>query len=97
MVETVVNSPNPYSDHAMVSLQFKAFDEDSFSYGPGYWKCNTSVLDNATFIKEFEELWSQLNSNDIKNGPWWENCKVQFKDLIIMHSCKISSCYFQTE
>ena len=38
MVETVVNSPNPYSDHAMVSLQFKSFHKDSFSYRPGYWK-----------------------------------------------------------
>ena len=56
MVEMIVNSPNPYSDHAMLSLKFKAFDEDSFSYGPGYWKCNTSVLDNVAFVKEFEEL-----------------------------------------
>ena len=32
---------------------------------------------------------------NIKDGPWWENCKVQFKDLIIMHSRKISADYYQ--
>ena len=96
MVEMIINSPNPYSDHAMVSLKFKAFDEDSFSYGPGYWKCNTSILDNTAFVKEFEELWLRLNITDIKDGPWWENCKAHFKDLIIMHSRKISSDYYQT-
>ena len=30
---------------------------------------------------------------EIKDAEWWESCKVQFKRLIILHSCRLSQNY----
>ena len=96
MVESISITPTPYSDHAMVSLLFKAFDVDLFSYGPGFWKCNVSVLSNIDFVNDFENLWESLNSVDVQDGVWWETCKARFKDLIILHSRNLTSEYRKT-
>ena len=96
MVGSISITPTPYSDHAMVSLLFKAFDVHLFSYGPGFWKCNVSVLNNIDFVSDFENLWEGLNSVDVQDGVWWETCKAKFKDLIILHSRNLTSDYRKT-
>ena len=95
VIEDIVTAPNPYSDHAMVSLIFKDFDADSFSYGPGYWKCNVKVLESPDFIAEFEELWIEIFNVMVKDGVWWESSKARFKELIIKHSHRLSAKYFR--
>ena len=94
LVDKVIFSPNPYSDHVMVSLQFSDFEEEKFQYGPGFWHCNVSVLHDAEFIADLHHLWSKLDASLTKDGLWWEDCKIQFKHLIIRHSRRISTSFF---
>ena len=90
-IESVIHKYCTCSDHFYTHLNFKAFDADEFSYGPGYWKCNDSTLDNLAFVHDFENLWTRnLSVRPVKDGIWWENCKVEFKKLIIEHSRRIS-------
>ena len=59
----------------MISLIFKDFDEEEFTYGLGYWKCNISVLESTSFCEELKDIWTPLNSSEIKDGNWWEPVK----------------------
>ena len=93
-MDEVVFSPNLYSDHFMVSLQLSDFDTESFQYGPGFWHCNVSVLCDSEFIADLHNLWSELDASPTKDGLWWEDCKIQFKHLIVHHSCHISTSFF---
>ena len=91
-VNKINHTPSSCSDHYYVDMEFKSFDLEKMQYGPGFWKCNTKVLDDVTFKNDMEKLWNdKLNKAPIKDAQWWENCKVQFKKLIILHSRKISS------
>ena len=95
-MDSVITNFNTYLDHGMISLVFKDFEEEEFIYGPGYLKCNISTLDSNEFCEELKYIWSQLENCEIKDGCWWETCKVEFKRLIILHSRKISLQYHQS-
>ena len=58
LVDEVVFSPNPYSDHVIVSLQFSNIDTKMFQYAPGFWHCNLLVLCDSEFIADLHHLWS---------------------------------------
>ncbi len=90
-VDSCVITPNPYSDHAFVSLSFKDFDSDSFTYGPGFWKCNVTVLDHPDFVTDLTDMWNILDQVPVQDAQWWETCKQCFKKLIISHSRELAS------
>ena len=94
LVDEVIFSPNPYSDHVMASLHFSDFDTEKSQYGPGFWHCNVSVLRDSDFIADLHHLWSKLDDSPTKDGLWWEDCKIQFKHLIVWHSHHISTNFF---
>ena len=63
----------PYSDHDASALLFLAFPR--VPRGPGYWKLNTSILDEheyQTFIRSFWIDWKaqQMSYNTPHN--WWD-------------------------
>ena len=90
-VNKIHHTPCSVSDHYFVDVYFKDIDLENFKYGPGYWKCNTSVLSDPQFVSDLEDLWySTLAMNNVKDGVWWENCKRKFKKLIIRHSNTLS-------
>ena len=90
-VENVSHKFCTVSDHFYTILDFKSFDNVSGRFGPGYWKHNTQVYDDPYFVTELTHLWeNNLQNNALKDDFWWENCKVQFKKLIIKHSRKLS-------
>ena len=75
------------SDHFYTILKFKSFDEGSMRYGPGVWKANVRVFEDPAFARDLSDLWvNSLSTATIKDGVWWEKCKVEFKKLIISHS-----------
>lgn len=79
-VEVVRHTPCSCSDHYYVDLIFQDFDLEKMQYGPGYWKCNVTVLNNVDFKLVIEKLWnSDLVLSDVEDGEWWENCKQNFK------------------
>ena len=56
LVDEVLFSPNPYSDHIMVSLQFSDFDTEKFQYFPGFRHCTLLVLCDSEFIADLHHL-----------------------------------------
>ena len=54
--------------------------------GPGYWNCNTSILDNEQFLQDFNLLVHHLEQFPDKDLVRWENFKISSKELIIKHS-----------
>ena len=79
------------SDHQFVVMKFKDIDNSTGRFGPGYWKHNVSVYDKPEFILELTDLWEKkLSLDPFSDDFWWENCKVQFKKLIIKHSRKLA-------
>ena len=91
-VDCVKHIPCTVSDHYYVGLYFKSFDLNKGLYGPGYWKANVSVFTMPAFITEITNLWNnQLSVDPVKDGLWWERCKVKFKKLIISHARQLSS------
>ena len=91
-VENVFRSPCVISDHHFVELNFKAIDFNARVYGPGYRKCNVSILKDKELKNELETLWNgKCKQIFPKNEEWWESCKKQFKDVIVSYSRKVSS------
>ena len=49
----------------------RIFDLENFKHGPGYWKCNTSVLSDPQFVSDLEDLWyNTLAMSNVKDGVW---------------------------
>ena len=90
-IERVHHKYCTVSDHFYTILDFKSFDNNSGRFGPGYWKQNTRVYEDPFFVADLTSLWeNSLKNTVLKDDYWWENCKVQFKKLIIKHSRKLS-------
>ena len=66
-------------------------DHDHLKYGPGYWKCNVSILSDPELIDNIYSVYNnELSQCVIKDGEWWESCKRTFRKIIISHSRRIS-------
>ena len=90
-VQKLSHTPCSVSDHYYVDLIFDQFSPDKHNYGPGYWKCNTSVLSDPELIREITYIYeNELHAFPFKDGEWWEECKRTFKNIIIKHSRRIS-------
>ena len=81
--------PSTESDHSFVCISFSLSSGQTI--GPGYWKCNVKTLDDPHFVEDFHALWERLSSEPMKDARWWEFCKLEFKRLIINHSCRLAN------
>ena len=80
--------PVSFSDHCAVTLQIKL--PDAPHIGPGYWKCNVSVLDDVDFKNDFESHWGYWADVPLYDSTWWDQVKIRIKDLIISHSKRLA-------
>ena len=71
----------PFSDHKLCTLTLQNLNQIK-TFGQGYWKCNVSILGDATFVQDFNLLVHHLELFENKDLVWWENFKIQTKDLI---------------
>ena len=64
--------------------------EDHLKKGPGltgYWKLNTSILDEPQVKIDIERSWHDvLCAMPLHDMAWWELCKSTFKDILVRHS-----------
>ena len=91
-IEDCFMSPCSKSDHQYCELYFRNFDPSTFKYGPGFWKCNVSVLNDLDLQRKITHLWEgELAVKQVKNGIWWEECKVRFRQVIVDYCKQISS------
>lgn len=62
-------------------------------HGPGYWKCNVSVLRDEHFRADLLALTARNNKLfKVEDGwGWWESCKREFRALIANHSHRLAA------
>lgn len=91
-VHSVTHEPCTLSDHDLVVLMLNTCGNQGQVHGPGFWHCNTNILGSQELQSEMEDLWyNNLNLVVNKDCDWWDQCKLQFKELLIKHSKKAAS------
>jgi exonuclease III len=86
MVQSIaINAPAPHiSDHAMVHMSLAAPDS---ARGPGYWKCNSKILEERDFISQFTTFWSDLIAQEQHfTRFWWDGAKLEIKNFLVQQS-----------
>ena len=76
--------PCPFSDHDLVTVTLR--EVRAVQIGPGYWKCNVTVLGSQDLRSDMETLWQELRADPVRDGSWWDHCKMCFRTLLIRHS-----------
>ena len=90
-IKEVRHTPCSVSDYYYVDLTFNEFHDNKRQFGPGYWKCNVSILSDPGLYKEIEnEYQAKFRLQFIKDGEWWDQYKITFR-MIISYSRKISN------
>ena len=94
-VSSINHDKFSFSDHSIVTLSLK---DNKNNIGKGYWKCNTSALNDPNFIDSFCVMWNGLvlRANNNFSIEWWDNCKETFKSHII-EFCRIKGQRFKAE
>ena len=78
---TQVHTHNPWSDHRIVTLTLQVKTKDA-ARGGGYWKLNTSLLDDTEYTETITELitaWKQRREDYDDIQSWWRDLKIRVK------------------
>ena len=84
-------TPCAFSDHSAVEITLTI--KNTLRKGPSYWKCNVHILSDPDFTADLEDLCNQCMQAESKDSQWWENCKICFKRLLILHGCRLAQNY----
>ena len=77
-----------FTDHNSISLKLKLFKGNK---GNGYWKLNTSMLENQEYCKSIEKLITKYQhkfKEQTKLDMLWDNFKLEVRDKTIDQCCK---------
>ena len=82
-------SPNQFSDHDTVIVQFDI--PLQLSRGRGYWRNNVTCYQNEAFLQDFENKWQTRKKTQDSLSPveWWITVKNKIKKLVIEHSTRL--------
>jgi hypothetical protein len=76
-----------YSDHNPITLQL--YIKNQQTRGKGFWKFNTSLLTDETYMKKIKQIIETTNAKykEIKNkGLLWDVIKTEIRGASISHS-----------
>ena len=82
----------PFSDHCAVVLSLSI--PEVIPPGPGLWKLNTSILEDATYVdlvRNFWADWRQSLASFPSLAKWWDRGKSLLKGLTIKFCCDRSA------
>ena len=76
--------PSFFSDHRYMLLTFST--GDIFERGPGVWKFNTSLLEEANYlsiVRSFWSFWQTQETSLLFSSPldWWDPGKFYLREL----------------
>ena len=87
------------SDHKCIKV---IFDINLNLRGPGYWKFNTSLLEDTIFVTQMKRIIKEFDSNE-NSQLLWESLKIKMKNYsqqyskIVSKSCKRQINYLENE
>lgn len=89
-VQSLYVEPVFFSDHRAVIANIQ--NKNETKQGKGYWKMNTSVLNDREYRDQIEGFWFCWKKNKITKelDQWWDIGKKQIKDITIAHCAKRS-------
>ena len=93
-VSSVVHVPVIHSitDHHLICFDLISKLE---SIGPGFWKCNTSVLKDSDLRSDLKALCErELKSLEIITSEMWDSFKLKCKEVIQFHSKRLNQIRF---
>ena len=78
--------PSYKSDHSTPNI-FLAFMD--MSHGPGYWKLNTSLLDDQVFVTELDKIFEiELAQSYQDKCKHWEVIKLAVRNYVLQYAAK---------
>lgn len=81
----------------IINVSFFSLTTNENLRGPGYWKFNTSLLENKNFIGEMNILLKQLAFDKEKPLDSWDILKRRIKSFCINFSKKLSKSYIKAK
>ena len=74
------------SDHRLIHMKYRL---SSTPRGPSYWKFNDSLIYDANFVEQMNNLIASVETNHITLEPQdkWDLCKIKIKEFSISY-CK---------
>ena len=80
----------PFSDHFAIMLNIQSFEQRKKS-GPGFWKFNTSLLEDKEYVEKmcesipaFKEKYKDVTDLGLK----WDVIKMEIRSFTVQHSKK---------
>ncbi|KAK6191805.1 hypothetical protein SNE40_003397 [Patella caerulea] len=67
------------SDHDYVLLELNV--SDGIKIGEGYWKFNSSILNDRAYVSLFTDFWIKSVIGKVITIEWWEGMKISIKNL----------------
>ena len=78
--------PSHCSDHAIPTL---SFDFNTFKRGPGYWKLNTSLLRDKTYVEAINKVIDiELEQETKSKKEKWELMKLSIRNTSLQYSAR---------
>ena len=86
-ISTINVCPVGFSDHSSLIFNFSSQDDKR---GPGYWKCNISVLNDPDLCADISHHAELAGLEPVKDAAWWEGLKDCFRRIIRLHSVRLA-------
>ena len=77
-----------FTSHNSISLKLKLFKGNK---GNGYWKLNTSILENQEYIEKLITKYQHKFKEQTKLDILWDNFKLEVRDKTIDHCKKLAN------
>ena len=77
---------NTFSDHSMITMYIQLEENHK---GPGFWRLNTSLLTDETYIERVSEVIQDVLGQQFKDiRAKWNFLKLKFKEFSIQYSAR---------
>ena len=77
--------PSFKTDHSSPQIIVKTFDQ---KHGPGYWKLNTSYLDESDFVQNIKNIINEMNGKYQDIFLRWEMMKLEIRGYALKYGAR---------
>src|SRR5271165_3478403 len=81
--------PVSFSDHSWLEVDMA--DNKTKITGPGFWKCNVSILQDPDLVEDIKTHSVLALRKPLKDATWWEELKSSFQQTVRLHSVRLAN------